>query len=134
MIGFVISQIMTVSLVNQWLSPFFTESALYGLNSYTEEVAFYQDMGFGCPFLIGRTTPVQSWHLSFSSLCCHDVDFAHVLSDLLKETLQICSSRLQMKSRPSVKSTSMSGSPRPKHSVKSTKASRFQVLSCRMFR
>jgi hypothetical protein len=134
MIGFVVSQIMTVSLVNQWLSPFFTDSASYGLNSYTEEVAFYQDMGFGCPFLIGTTSPVQSWHLPFSGLCCHDVNFANVLSDSLNETLQICSSRLRMKSRPSVKSTSMGGSPRPKHSVKSTKASRFQVPSFRMSR
>jgi hypothetical protein len=44
---------MRVSLVNQWLASFFEESADFGLNSYTKEGKFYQDMGFGCPFLIG---------------------------------------------------------------------------------
>ena len=47
-----IAMIMMVSLANQWLSPFFQDSADFGLNSYTEENTFYQDMGFGCPFLI----------------------------------------------------------------------------------
>mmetsp|Transcript_79086 Transcript_79086/g.115867 ORF Transcript_79086/g.115867 Transcript_79086/m.115867 type:complete len:147 (+) Transcript_79086:2-442(+) len=47
-----LAMIMVVSLVNQWLSPFFTESAEFGLNAYTEECKFYQDMGFGCPFLL----------------------------------------------------------------------------------
>ena len=69
MIGFVVSQIMTVSLVNQWLSPFFTDSAAYGLNSYTEEVSFYQDMGFGCPFLIGREFPVDALNFPLSGFC-----------------------------------------------------------------
>jgi len=47
-----IAMIMMVSLANQWLSAFFDQSADFGLNSYTEENQFYQDMGFGCPFLI----------------------------------------------------------------------------------
>jgi len=50
---FSLAQIMKVSLANQWLSKFFDPSADYGLNSYTKENKFYQDMGFGCPFLIG---------------------------------------------------------------------------------
>ena len=47
-------QVMVVSLVNQWLTPFFEDSAEYGLNAYSEEIQFYQDMGFNCPFLLGE--------------------------------------------------------------------------------
>jgi hypothetical protein len=35
---------LQVSLANQWLSAFFDQSADFGLNSYTEENQFYQDM------------------------------------------------------------------------------------------
>lgn len=47
-----IEMVLLLSLLNQWVSPYLSDSSDYGLNSYGEKCKYYRDMAQGTPYII----------------------------------------------------------------------------------